>query len=164
MKEQWKLFHDGFYEVSNYGRVRRVARAKGARPGRVLRPRLCSQGYPRAGLYIAGKRTDAKVHRLVANAFLGPCPSGKQVNHKDGVKTNNHAENLEYVTPSENIQHSYRNGLQKTQHSQATIDKTRRLHKTGLSYRAIGRATGMTHGHCWYVVNGRSRVRRHKDE
>lgn len=48
-----------------------------------------------------------KAHIAVAHAFLGPRPEGKEVNHIDGNKSNNHFSNLEYVTHSENIKHSY---------------------------------------------------------
>lgn len=48
-----------------------------------------------------------KAHVAVAHAFLGPCPPGKEVNHIDGNKSNNHFSNLEYVTRSENIKHSF---------------------------------------------------------
>ena len=48
------------------------------------------------------------LHRLVASVFLGSCPSGKQVNHKNGIKSDNRPENLEYVTAAENIQHSFK--------------------------------------------------------
>jgi hypothetical protein len=51
------------------------------------------------------------IHRLVAAEFLGTCPKGIQVNHKDGDRLNNHASNLEYVTPSENTRHSVVAGL-----------------------------------------------------
>lgn len=48
-----------------------------------------------------------KVHRLVAAAFIGPIPEGMQVNHINGVKSDNRLENLEIVTPAENIRHSF---------------------------------------------------------
>lgn len=47
------------------------------------------------------------VHRLVAAKFIGPCPEGMEINHKDGNKENNHWTNLEYVTHAENIRKAY---------------------------------------------------------
>jgi FixJ family two-component response regulator len=62
---------------------------------------------------------------LVAAAFIGPRPIGMHINHIDGVKSNNFATNLEYVTPSENTKHSYRLGLQSQagiRHTQAKLN------------------------------------------
>ena len=53
-----------------------------------------------------GKGKYVRIHRLVCAAFLGKCPEGREVNHKNGVKSDNRIENLEYVTPKENIQHA----------------------------------------------------------
>jgi hypothetical protein len=69
---------------------------------------LSAKGYPIANLSRDGRRQTIPVHRLVAAAFLGPCPAKQEVNHWDGNKTNNALFNLEYVTPSENMRHSYR--------------------------------------------------------
>ena len=68
-------------------------------------------GYVIVGITIYGRRLNYRVHRLVAEAFI-PNPENKpQINHKDGVKTNNHYTNLEWSTASENTKHAFDNGL-----------------------------------------------------
>ena len=89
------------YEVSNKGCVRNL------QSGVFLKPRKDKNGYLLLSLWGRGAKTDVKVHRVVANAFI-PNPGKKpQVNHKDGNKTNNCVENLEWVTDSENKLHRY---------------------------------------------------------
>lgn len=118
--EEWRPIErlDGYYEVSNLGRVQRATAAKGARVGRILKPTLTHYGYFAVALSATSRRTNdrprpALVHRLVAETFLGPPPSPRhtQVNHMDGIKTNNRVANLEWVTPAENVRHAYRLGL-----------------------------------------------------
>lgn len=90
------------YEVSRDGNVRNVV------TGRTLVPSISKTGY----LFVKMDRPDlprknALIHRLVAEAFI-PNPQKKtQVNHRDGDKKNNCVENLEWVTPAENIRHSF---------------------------------------------------------
>lgn len=72
------------------------------------------RGYLRAGIRISGKTKNATVHRIVATSFI-PNPENKpQVNHKDGVKTNNNVGNLEWATCAENVRHAWANGLGNT--------------------------------------------------
>lgn len=101
----------GRYQVSNMGRVRAHPDASigGSKPGRILFQSRDDRGYRQVFLHYAPllKRT-VKVHRLVAEAFLGPRAEGMQVNHIDGDKENNGAQNLEYVTNRENNQHAFR--------------------------------------------------------
>lgn len=111
--EVWKPVNgfEGYYEVSNHGRIRRIAGYQSTYKGRLLSLSPNSTGYPQITLSRPGKRKKMFVHRVVARAFLGPCPEGCEVNHIDGDKANNFASNLEYVTPSENRQHAYDQGL-----------------------------------------------------
>lgn len=55
----------------------------------------------------------AYVHRVVYEAFVGPIPKGYDINHENGIKTDNRVENLTAVSRSENQLHAYRNGLNK---------------------------------------------------
>jgi hypothetical protein len=70
-------------------------------------------GYMRCSIWVNGKQINLSQHRLLAEVFI-PNPSNKtQVNHINGIKDDNRLENLEWVTPSENARHSFKNGLQK---------------------------------------------------
>ena len=89
------------YEVSNLGRVRN------AHTGLVLRLRKCRSGYFDVLLNYKGQEKRFYVHSLVATAFVEGWREGLEVNHKNGVKTDNRAENLEWVTSSENHQHAH---------------------------------------------------------
>lgn len=100
----------GAYEVSSLGRVRNAPKDR-LYPGRVLRSRLTRKGYPSVRLMAWGKDAERPVHTLVAAAFLGPRPKGLQVDHIDGVKTNNQPANLQYVTCAENIRRAKLLGL-----------------------------------------------------
>ncbi len=114
--ETWVLI-DGFpnYEVSEFGRIRRALTAVIVQGrtynGRVLRPSLDKDGYPKVTISNSAGRVNRSVHILVARAFLGPCPDGHEVNHKDGVKVHCAVLNLEYVTQPENMQHAVVHGL-----------------------------------------------------
>jgi hypothetical protein len=111
--ERWREVPSasGAYQVSNLGRVRRSRPGPRTRVGLILSQSRDHRGYARVGLWVEGKNSFRTVHSLVAEAFIGPRPTGLEVNHKDGDKLNNQAENLEYMTRLENEQHAARLGL-----------------------------------------------------
>ncbi|HFI0121397.1 TPA: NUMOD4 motif-containing HNH endonuclease [Streptococcus suis] len=121
-KENWKdiVGYEGSYQVSNFGNVRKLDTVETQkngrrrfRKGRLLTPKKHNMGYLRSELWKNGKMNSFYIHRLVAEAFVDN-PNGKpEVNHLDGDKKNNHFENLEWCTRSENECHSYNMGLQK---------------------------------------------------
>lgn len=94
---------EGFYEVSSMGNVRRIS------SGRILKPALCGwdKRYYRVTLSKNNSKTNHFIHILVASAFFGGRPAELQCNHKNGITTDNRAENLEWCTASENTQHCW---------------------------------------------------------
>lgn len=104
----------GFYEVNAHGDVRCAKRGKGCRYGAMRKAKIDPRtGYPRLTLKMNQRSIGCDVHRLVAEAFLGKCPTGYEVNHKDGNRANPCLENLEYVTRAENAQHAQRKRRQQ---------------------------------------------------
>jgi len=98
MAKEWKPIPiKPSYFVSDAGEIRSPS-------GKVLKPGLAGIGYHHLGL---GRGTQVYVHRCVVSAFLGPIPEGHEVNHKNGVKTDNRLSNLEIVTHSENRRHAW---------------------------------------------------------
>lgn len=105
-KEAWKvLTRYPQYEISTVGRIRRIVPFGRYYRGRLLTPFRREDG--RIQIRISGNNN--KVHRLVAETFLGPCPLGLEVNHKDCNPSNNAIENLEYISPLQNRAHAILN-------------------------------------------------------
>ena len=111
--EIWKDIpgYEGIYQVSNQGQVKSLKRY-GRKNDKMLRLGSSRDGYLKVILYRDETRKSFTVHSLVMLVFTEERPSGLEINHIDGVKANNHIDNLEYCTSSENRQHAYDTGLQ----------------------------------------------------
>lgn len=132
--ENWKkvIGFEDLYEVSNLGNVRGIERQiKHYKGGfRVQKAVLKSQrigvdGYMKIGLRKDAVRHTFRVNRLVANAFIDNPNNKPLVNHINGIKTDNRAENLEWVTNSENTTHALSLGLIKTRLKEHEIKEIR---------------------------------------
>ena len=118
--ERWRPIPDwvGYYEASDYGRVRSVerrCRSGGSHsrrvPACVLRQSRRGEGYFGVDLVCEGESKNAdEVHRLVLLAFVGPCPPGYEVLHRNGNKGDNRLENLKWGTKVENKRDRRRHG------------------------------------------------------
>ena len=106
--ERWKWVPDyeGLYAVSDEGRV--MGMPKKTHFGHIMETKQNHRGYEIVYLCKNNSKKSFAVHRLVATAFCENRESKPEVNHKDGVKTNNRASNLEWATRSENEIHAYR--------------------------------------------------------
>jgi hypothetical protein len=119
--EIWKdiVGYEGYYQVSNFGRVKGINRliVHGlktiTKKERMLKNRKTTKGYYQVVLCKNAKYFNYSVHRLVAESFTQNTLNKLQINHINGIKTDNRLENLEWVTQSENIKHAHNIGLIK---------------------------------------------------
>ena len=125
-KEIWKDLPDynGVYQVSNLGRVKSF---KWKKEGSLLKLQTNNVGYVYFSANKNNKKKIFKVHIVVCELFNGTKPTEKhQVNHIDGDKSNNNADNLEWNTPAKNTQHALNSGLKKsnTTKKKSVVQKT----------------------------------------
>lgn len=102
------------YIITISGDLYSLPRLRGARRGLLkIKPGKDKQGY----LYVGMPGRKWKIHQLVAKTFIKNVHGKPCINHKDGNKLNNHKNNLEWVTHSENNKHAYTLGLKKISES-----------------------------------------------
>ncbi len=150
------------YEVSDRGDVRRATAAQATQAGRVLKPRLFRNGYFYVCLSDKARRRWIQVHRLVADAFVHGSTPDAHVNHKDGIKHHNSADNLEWVSGTENARHALRLGLTEIgeRHYAAILDvdavrEIRRLAGT-VPQRTLARRYGVSRSAIVHILSGKN--------
>lgn len=157
--ERWKWVHGykGYYKVSTYGRVKSVDRyvPHSVLPsktqfvkGRIFKASPNEDGYPFVQLCNKRKIVGKPVHRLVAEAFIANPYNLPEVNHKDGDKTNNHVDNLEWCTHQGNEDHAVATGLKvrglKHHNGRLTKAQVRTIRQSNYGPTRLGRKYGMT--------------------
>ena len=177
MEEIWKdiIGYEGQYQVSNLGRVKSLPRTRDTRYSgikwykeKILKPKICTTKYLSVGLCVDSKYKWALIHRLVAQAFIDNPNRLPQVNHKDGVKSNNIVYNLEWCTSKENIKHAYDINLSpigenKVNSKLTNEDVTKIKELKGIySQRELARMFGVTKG-VIYSIHHNITWKRHEE-
>lgn len=165
--EEWMPIPDyeGVYEISDQGRVKRIKAARGAKPGRILKGTLTRLGYVVVSLSKDNTRAVRLVHQLVAHAFIGQCPAGYEINHRNGKPSDNSLTNLHYVTHRENQIHASRKlGTLRPPHrrgeshhaaklTEVQVRKIRQLAATtNLTNIALGKMFGVSDANISYII------------
>jgi hypothetical protein len=147
--------YEGFYQVSNEGRVRSLVRllpeahARGVRqPKKILAFGSNKQGRLQVVLCMHAKPTRFQVHTLVLTAFKGARPSGLECRHLDGDYTNNHESNLEWGTHAQNMRDKVAHGTQAVgeaaHRARLTDAQVRAIRVDNRSQRDIAKEYGVT--------------------
>ena len=161
-KEVWLPMkgYEGFYEVSNLGRVISSS-------GCMRKPSKTKFGYLKLNLSREGVVKSVRVHRVVAITFLDKTEGKDEVNHLDGDKTNNRVDNLEWCTSSENKYHAVRTGLlvsprgglnPKSKLSNTEADFLRYFASIGYTQSSLAELFGISKSVTCNIVNNKSYV------
>ena len=149
----WTKIESTKYEANAFGQVRRIGKQK------TLSPCVTKNGY----LTVTLSGAQYYVHRIIATMFV-PNPDNKpQVNHKDGNKKNNAADNLKWTTCKENIEHAYQTGLSKvgenrhlTKLKNADIAAIRQMLLEKKTQKAIAATYGVTQQCIGAIAKGKT--------
>lgn len=166
--ERWRgvVGWEDLYEVSDLGRVRSLVRTtvdsigrSRVWPSKVLSAAFMKSGHRRVSLCRDSAPVSVLVHRLVLEAFVGPCPKGRQGCHDDGNPDNNEVTNLCWDTPSTNRYDCVRHG----RHPCATRVKCPRKHRLAAP-NLVAAAARLGHRNCLACCRARAYVQRHPGE
>jgi hypothetical protein len=137
--ELWIEGYEEHYSINTFGDV--FSWKYGSK--KQLKRNINTKGYQYYCLSLNNKVKNITVHKLVAQTFISNRPKNMQINHIDGDKFNNQVLNLEYVTPSQNINHAYNNGLMNNVFKGLTEKNSRILldTETGIFYNSIKEAS-----------------------
>lgn len=168
--EAWKsvVGFEGYYEVSNMGRVRgiervmRLSRYGGVKKhGKLLKPCPDDRGRLHVYLSVGNKKYTRMIHSLVAAAFVGAKPDGHGVCHRDGNKQNNVDSNLYYGTQKQNMDDRERHGRTargssnpRSKLNPELVGKIIDMRKDGVILRKIGQCVGVSHQSVMAVLDG----------
>ena len=167
-EEIWKdvIGYEGYYKASNLGRVKSLDRISNSNGGefikkeKMLKPSV-NKGYLQVHLWGDSIKEVKKIHRIVAIAFIENNENKPQINHKDGNKENNHVNNLEWCSNSENQKHAYANGLKDAKFSSKRVkqySKDGEYIRIFESARSAGREMNTDHSMISRVCNGKQKT------
>lgn len=127
---------------------------------KIIKQFISIHGYPRVMLNSKSRKgKNFPVHRLVLEAFVGPCPEGKECDHINGVKTDNRLSNLRYITKSKNLN---RRKLPNSEKSyQATVTNyqaklIRSIVKSGAVQNQLSKLTGISTHTINKIIKGKT--------
>lgn len=155
------------YRVSSDGRVESCWTRRGrycvpTETWRPLKP-ILRGGYPSVNLARGGKKTICRIHRLVLEAFVGPCPEGHVACHGDGDRANNDLSNLRWDTPRANSDDSLRHGTRamgsrcrSAKLGERDILEIRRFRAEGVSTGELASRLGVSKKNVEAIVSRRS--------
>lgn len=172
-KEIWKdiIGEEGKYQISNLFRIKRLKRkTKFGKQTIFLNERICVPYISKVGYYQVslGRYKKQYLHRLIANGFIPNTEHKPCINHKNGIKTDNSIENLEWCTYRENSHHAFKNGLNKgiprygNDNSSCKISFENVLkirdEKGIFSLKETSKKYSISISHVWQIQNNKNRI------
>ena len=166
--ENWKpvVGYEMAYEISDRGRLRALARELSYRgrwgqmtrnaPAHDVKPVYDSCGYVKYSLCVRGKARQVHAHRLVLEAFVGPCPLGMQCCHGDGNPANNLISNLRWGSPRQNAYDRLLHG--RTASAKLTIEQVKAIRlesSRGTSRKTLLQEYKLTQSHLTQILKRR---------